>query len=175
MVRCMQAQCALKLPHRSVQTHLYNMSTIRMLFRIYDDNPCTTLLLCFALSVEGPKENLAVITATPGWQEWLLELLLDGSPCLAPHPPPSSPSPPHRQPRPSSASSDGVPRADNAAHSPWEWAGREGQVIRALLRALHGHCVQQQPQGWIALEQTACHLRCCTSVTIPHTFFATPH
>ncbi|KAL3142038.1 hypothetical protein ABBQ32_004670 [Trebouxia sp. C0010 RCD-2024] len=119
-----------------------------------------TLTTLKRLIVEGPKENLAVITATPGWQEWLLELLLDGSPCLSPHPTPSSSSPlDYRHPRPSSASSDGVPRADNAAHSPWEWAGREGQAIRALLRALHGHCVQQQAQGWIALEQTACHLR----------------
>ncbi|KAL3153518.1 hypothetical protein ABBQ38_011849 [Trebouxia sp. C0009 RCD-2024] len=124
------------------------------------DERLATLTTLKRLVVEGPKENLAVITATAGWQEWLLELLLDGSPCLSAAPTPSSSSPPgHRQPRPSSASSDGVPRADNAAHSPWEWAGREGQAIRALLRALHGHCVQQQAQGWIALEQTACHLR----------------
>ena len=110
------------------------------------------------LPVEGPKENLATITATSGWQEWLLELLLDGSPCIPTTAHPTDPSDP-RQARPSSASSDGVPRADAADHNAWEWTGAEGQVIRAMLRALHGHCVQHQPHGWIALEQTACHLR----------------
>ena len=33
-------------------------------------------------AVEGPKENRAVIVSEEGWEEWLLELLLDGSPCI---------------------------------------------------------------------------------------------
>ena len=109
------------------------------------------MTLC--LAVEGPKENLATVTATSGWQEWLLELLLDGSPCLAQtlnHP---------GQPQSRPHSSDGTPRGEIAAHSAWEWAGAESQLIRAILRALHGHCVQQTPHGWTAIEQTACHLR----------------
>ena len=33
-------------------------------------------------AVEGPKENRAAIVREEGWEEWLLELLLDGSPCI---------------------------------------------------------------------------------------------
>ena len=33
-------------------------------------------------AVEGPRENRAALVACPGWDEWLLELLLDGSPCI---------------------------------------------------------------------------------------------
>ena len=93
------------------------------------------------------------MTSIPGWQEWLLELLLDGSPCVTPLPSPPGPAQGHPQ------SPDGIPRADSTAHAAWRWAGEECQVIRALLRALHGYCVQQLPHGWTALEQTACHLR----------------
>ncbi|DBA78126.1 TPA: hypothetical protein ACH3X2_008097 [Trebouxia sp. C0005] len=120
-----------------------------------DDNKerLDTLTTLKRLVVEGPKENLAVITSTPGWQEWLLQLLLDGSPCLAAPPrPPSQP-----QGRPSSP--EGAPRSDSATHAAWQWVGDECQLIRALLRALHGFCVQHIPHGWTALEQTACHLR----------------
>ena len=30
----------------------------------------------------GPKENRAAIVAEEGWEDWLLELLLVGSPCI---------------------------------------------------------------------------------------------
>ncbi len=33
-------------------------------------------------AVDGPKENRAAIINEEGWEEWLLELLLDGSPCI---------------------------------------------------------------------------------------------
>jgi hypothetical protein len=33
-------------------------------------------------AVDGPKENRAAIICEDGWEEWLLELLLDGSPCI---------------------------------------------------------------------------------------------
>jgi len=32
--------------------------------------------------VDGLKENRAAIINEEGWEEWLLELLLDGSPCI---------------------------------------------------------------------------------------------
>ena len=32
--------------------------------------------------MDGPKENRAAIINEEGWEEWLLELLLDGSPCI---------------------------------------------------------------------------------------------
>ncbi len=117
------------------------------------------MLRCCLCAVEGPKENLAVITSTPGWQERLLELLLDGSPCLTTLP--STPTQVQNRP----ASAEGIPSSESIAHSPWEWAGPECQLIRALLRALHGHCVQHIPHGWTALEQTACHLRYCRANT----------
>ncbi|KAL0021859.1 hypothetical protein WJX77_009077 [Trebouxia sp. C0004] len=118
-----------------------------------DKERLDTLTTLKRLVVEGPKENLAVITSTPGWQEWLLQLLLDGSPCLAT--PPRPPSQPQGQP----SFPEGALRSDSATHAAWQWAGDECQLIRALLRALHGFCVQHIPHGWTALEQTACHLR----------------
>ena len=33
-------------------------------------------------AVDGPKENRAAVISEEGWEEWLLELLLDGSPCI---------------------------------------------------------------------------------------------
>ena len=33
-------------------------------------------------AVDGPKENRAAIVCEDGWEEWLMELLLDGSPCI---------------------------------------------------------------------------------------------
>ena len=38
--------------------------------------------LCGCSAVEGPKENRAAIVREEGWEEWLLELVLDGSPCI---------------------------------------------------------------------------------------------
>lgn len=35
-----------------------------------------------AHAVEGPKGNRAAVAAQQGWEQWLLELLLDGSPCI---------------------------------------------------------------------------------------------
>lgn len=32
--------------------------------------------------MDGLKENRAAIINEEGWEEWLLELLLDGSPCI---------------------------------------------------------------------------------------------
>jgi len=69
--------------------------------------------------------------------------------------PPRPPSQPQGRP----SSPEGDPRSDSATHAAWQWAGDECQLIRALLRALHGFCVQHIPHGWTALEQTACHLR----------------
>lgn len=36
-----------------------------------------------ALAVDGPRENRAAVLAQPGWDEWLLDLLLDSSPGMA--------------------------------------------------------------------------------------------
>ena len=33
-------------------------------------------------AVEGSRENRAAVVAQEGWEQWLLELLLDGSPCI---------------------------------------------------------------------------------------------
>ena len=35
------------------------------------------------LAVDGPRENCAAVLAQPGWDEWLLDLLLDSSPGMA--------------------------------------------------------------------------------------------
>ena len=40
------------------------------------------LKLQSAPAVEGPRQNRAAVVACDGWGDWLLELLLDGSPCL---------------------------------------------------------------------------------------------
>lgn len=101
-------------------------------------------------AVDGPSDNLAVIVNTSGWQEWLLELLLDGSPCVA-----ANTDRLHSRPTPV----EGDARANSNTHAAWEWVGKESQDIRAMLRALHGYCMQHRPRGWTALEQTACHLR----------------
>ena len=45
------------------------------------------------------------------------------------------------------------------AHAPWAWAGEEVDHVRALLRALHGHCIQHKARGWTFLERAACNLR----------------
>ncbi|KAK9836952.1 hypothetical protein WJX81_002248 [Elliptochloris bilobata] len=43
----------------------------------------TTLTALSRLIVDGPRENRAAVLAQPGWDEWLLELLLDSSPRAA--------------------------------------------------------------------------------------------
>lgn len=35
------------------------------------------------LAVDGPRENRAAVLAQPGWDEWLLDLLLDSAPGMA--------------------------------------------------------------------------------------------
>ncbi|KAK9905588.1 hypothetical protein WJX75_002584 [Coccomyxa subellipsoidea] len=107
-----------------------------------------TLEALHKLIVEGSRENRAAVVAQEGWEQWLLELLLDGSPCI-----------------PCGATTQGTPErlapgsGDDEGHAPWVWVGAEAVVIRSILRALHGYCITELPIGWTALERTACHLR----------------
>ncbi len=121
--------------------------------------------------MEGPEENRAAVTSQPGWDEWLLELLLDGAPCNRPSAEePPSPSPPHSpSPTASLASSHDSPFASpdpgpgtpmvGSKRSRWRWHTNEARLVRDLLKALHGHCLKHEPRGWTQLERTACRLR----------------
>ena len=124
-----------------------------------------------------------------GWAEALLELLLDGSPCMASRghahagvaaaadqhvfsgagaqaAPAAQQSPatsskglaqqPQGQATAAAAAQAGQPLP---AHAPWTWAGEEIDHVRALLRALHGYCIQHKARGWTFLERAACNLR----------------
>lgn len=112
-----------------------------------------TLEALHRLIAEGPKENRAAVVALEGWDEWLLELLLDGSPCIPA-------AAPQQRPPPDKAGLEQDNTAEKQGHIPWVWVGAEAVLIRGLLRALHGHCVTELPRGWTALERTACRLRC---------------
>ncbi|KAK9824084.1 hypothetical protein WJX72_007613 [[Myrmecia] bisecta] len=99
-----------------------------------------TLSTLCQIITEGPAANRAAIVRQLGWEEWLLELLVDGSPCL-----PASPNP--------------MNYSEPQAHAAWRWVGQELEFIRAMLRALHGHALQHLPRGWTALYRTAYRLR----------------
>jgi hypothetical protein len=112
-----------------------------------------TLEALHRLIVEGPKDNRAAVVAQQGWDEWLLELLLDGSPCI----PAAS-----QQSQADVLVPSGIA---NQGRAPWVWVGAEAVLIRGILRALHKHCVMEVPRGWTALERTACRLRCLRWIT----------
>ena len=63
---------------------------------------------------------------------------------------------PQVQPSAAAAAQVGQPLP---THAPWAWAGEEIDHVRALLRALHGYCIQHKARGWTFLERAACNLR----------------
>ena len=142
--------------------------------------------------MHGSKENRAAVVSQAGWAEALLELLLDGSPCMAsrahahgPHasaaaaahqhvssgvvaqaaraaqqaPAGSNRGPAHQAKVQGTAAAAAQVGQALPAHAPWAWAGEEIDHVRALLRALHGHCIQHKVRGWTFLERAACNLR----------------
>ena len=96
-------------------------------------------------AVNGPDENRGAIVSQAGWEEWLLELLLDGAACTA-------------------AGRTASPSQPLHTHPPWRWQGPELDLIRSMLKSLLSFCVCRVPHGWQALDQTACHVRCGCSL-----------
>ena len=142
--------------------------------------------------MHGSKENRAAVVSQAGWAEALLELLLDGSPCMASrahaHGLHAGAAAAAHQHVSSGVGATAAPAAQQApaggnkgsaqqpqvqataaaaaqvgqalpVHAPWAWAGEEIDHVRALLRALHGYCIQHKARGWTFLERAACNLR----------------
>lgn len=99
---------------------------------------------CPLLAVEGPDDNRAALITQLGWEEWLLEPLLDGGVCAAAG---------------RTASPNQPMQASLGRHLPWRWQGLEMQLLRRMLSTLLVFCVTRVQHGWEALDQAAAHIR----------------
>eukprot|EP00884_Botryococcus_braunii_P012042 jgi/Botrbrau1/20839/Bobra.0156s0064.1 len=97
-----------------------------------------TLSALSFLIVEGPKEYRAAVVGQQAFEEPLLDLLQDSSPCMA-------------RTAHSPAEEGGVPEA--------EVQGPEEKAIWGILRALYRHCLAEVPRGWLLLQRGLCRLR----------------
>ena len=90
-------------------------------------------------TVDGPRENRAAVLAQPGWDEWLLDLLLDSSPSMAA----STPRTPAHEPTKAGAHGPGTPIHESAqaaagAHAAQDLSSRSGSAPAGSPAGAHG-------------------------------------
>lgn len=91
-----------------------------------------------------PRFHISTFVQQPGWQDTVLELLVEGSPCLTP---------------PSGKIKRTGVLPQRLQGTDWEWRGPELGAVRTILVALHVHCVRHVQHGWQHVLYTMCTLR----------------
>ena len=95
----------------------------------------------------SPIVPLSAFVQVPGWQDTVLQLLVQGSPLLTP-------------PIGKTKGTAALPqRFHSVQGGAWEWRGPELGAVRTLLMGLHVHCVRHVQHGWQHVQYTLCTLR----------------